>query len=169
MKQAPSLLLFLSSLAMVFNACKDSYPKMSMEIVKERFEAFNKHDLQNMHVYYTDSATLETSSLEKPQKGVPAIREAYSRYFAASPDLKYDITRIYCSGDTAVIVEFNSTGTILKREAGVPEYMQGKKYTLKNFSVFDMRNHKISAERTCFDQVAFLRQVGFFEQKAAKE
>jgi steroid delta-isomerase-like uncharacterized protein len=160
--------LLLAFSCLFFAACKDSYPRISMEIVRERFEAFNKHDLKNLYLYYTDSATLETSSLEGRPKGREAVKEAYARYFTASPDLKYEITHIGCSGDTTVFVEFNSTGTILNREAGVPEYMQGKKYVLKNCSVFEMKDHKIKAERCYFDQVAFLRQMGFFEQEKGK-
>jgi steroid delta-isomerase-like uncharacterized protein len=161
-------LLLTSFVCLAMSACKDSYPRISMEIVRERFEAFNKHDLKDLNLYYTDSATLETSSLESRQNGLAAVREAYVRYFKSSPDLKYEITHIGCSGDTAVFVEFLSTGTILSREAGVPEYMLGKKYVLKNCSVFKMKDHKITAERSYFDQVAFLKQMGFFEQSNTK-
>jgi ketosteroid isomerase-like protein len=43
--------------------------------------------------------------------------------------------------------------------------MKGKKYTINYCAIFTIKNGKIVKETDYFDQVAFLRQVGFFDQK----
>ena len=43
-------------------------------------------------------------------------------------------------------------------------YMLDKKYSLQNCTILEIRNHKIVRDASYFDQVSFLRQVGFFEQ-----
>jgi len=88
----------------------------------------------------------------------------YGRHFTSSPDLKYIITHIFIDGNTAV-VEYTSNGTITKLEPAVPEYMRGRRYALKNITRFTIKNRKIAQSITYFDQLSFLRQAGFFEQK----
>jgi hypothetical protein len=41
--------------------------------------------------------------------------------------------------------------------------MRGKKYTLQGCAVFVLKDNKIVKETDYFDQVAFLRQAGFFD------
>ena len=55
-------------------------------------------------------------------------------------------------------------GTMAKPENGEPAYMEGKKYTLQCCAIFVMKNNKIVKETNYFDQVAYLKQVGFFDQ-----
>jgi len=43
--------------------------------------------------------------------------------------------------------------------------MKGKKYTLNYCAILTISKNKITKETDYFDQVAFLRQVGFFDQK----
>jgi len=45
-----------------------------------------------------------------------------------------------------------------------PDYMRGKKYSLQNCTRMSIMNGKITWQVSYFDQVAFLKQVGFFEQ-----
>ena len=95
--------------------------------------------------------------------GPAGITEAYTRYYKSTPDLIYTVTNIIKAGDN-VIVEYSWSGTMSKPEAGEPTYMEGKKYTLKSCVIFVIKNNKIVKETNYFDQVAFLRQVGFFDQ-----
>ena len=43
-----------------------------------------------------------------------------------------------------------------------------KKYLLKNIVRIDIDGNKITGEYTYFDQVSFLKQMGFFDQKKNK-
>jgi hypothetical protein len=55
-------------------------------------------------------------------------------------------------------------GTMSDPKGGEPDYMKGKKYTLKACAIFVLKDNKIVKETDYFDHVAFLRQVGFFDQ-----
>lgn len=131
-------------------------------VVKAHFEALNRHDLTALAAQYAPSAVLRSMSWEGTHVGPAAVRTDFGRYFATSPDLRYVITRLVVAPG-AVTVEYTSTGTMTKPEAGEPSYMDGKVYTLRNCSVFTIAKDLITEESTYFDQLAFLRQVGFFD------
>jgi hypothetical protein len=61
-------------------------------------------------------------------------------------------------------VEYTFGGTLSNPEAGTPEYMKDKKYMTQGCVIFVLKGNKIVKETNYFDQVAFLRQVGFFDQ-----
>ncbi len=132
-------------------------------IVTAKFNAMNKHDTGAIAQLYADSASVESPNWQGAIKGPAAVRDAYARYFQSSPDLRYSITNLVV-GRTSVVVEYTSEGTIEHNEEGVPEYMRGKHYVLKNITRMDIADGRIVAEATYFDQVSFLRQMGFFEQ-----
>jgi uncharacterized membrane-anchored protein YitT (DUF2179 family) len=64
------------------------------------------------------------------------------------------------------LVEYSSNSTTQALEMKAEDsYMKDKKYMLRNCTKLKFEKDKIIEETTYFDQVAFLRQVGFFEQK----
>ncbi|HWA35189.1 MAG TPA: nuclear transport factor 2 family protein [Cyclobacteriaceae bacterium] len=131
-----------------------------------KFEAMNSHNLDALGNLYSDSARIQSLGFEPTEIGPAGIKGVYTRYFASTPDLKFEISRITTS-DESVFIEYTSSGTMQQSplEAVIPAYMIGKPYTLKNCTRIDVRDGKIVAEMTYFDQLAFLRQMGFFEQK----
>lgn len=139
--------------------------RMNMhQLVNYLFDAMNQHNAVAIAQLYAENAEIESPNWEGVKKGAASAQEIYSRYFTSSPDLKYIITGIYIDSAT-VIVEYTSDGTMLQLEANTPKYMLGKHYTLKNITRLQIVNEKIIRSVTYFDQVAFLRQVGFFDQK----
>lgn len=158
LKQTCSLLLLIACFIV---SCKQ--PSTLKELVYKRFDAMNKHDLKGIDTLYADSALIESPNFAAPEKGKAGIHSVYNRYFISSPDLVYTITKIL-TGDSSVTIEFTSTGTIKHLEGGGPAYMLDKKYTLQNCTILEIRNNKILRDVSYFDQVAFLRQVGFFDQ-----
>ncbi len=124
----------------------------------------NSHDTVAIANMYADDAYIESPNWEEVKRGPSAIREIYKRYFISSPDLKFTIINII-TNDTAIVIEYYSSGTMQNLEGNAPEYMRGKKYTLKNCARMNMKNGKITEQRYYFDQVSFLKQVGFFDQK----
>ena len=161
MKTQYYFLLFTACLVSVAS-CKQT-ALSNTDLVKLRFNAMNKHDLSAIEALYSDSALIESPNLSAPEKCKKGIHSMYSRYFKASPDLVYTITRIL-PGDSSIAVEFTSTGTMKYLEDGGPAYMLDKKYSLHNCTILEIRNHTIVRDASYFDQVSFLRQVGFFEQ-----
>ncbi len=135
-----------------------------MQIVQKKFDMLNRHDLDHFADIYSDTARIESVGFDKPRTGIAGLKEAYGRYFKTSPDMTYTISRITAGAD-CVAVEYESVGTMTNLEGGSPEYMRGKKYTLKNCTVFHIQNGKITDESSYFDQLAFLRQMDYFNQK----
>jgi steroid delta-isomerase-like uncharacterized protein len=154
------LILVLSIVA----ACSPSNDDLKT-IVDAKIDAMNQHDLDALGKLYADSARVESVGFEKIETGPEGIRGAYKRYYASTPDLKFEINNIIY-GDHSAVIEYSYSGTMQQSplEAVIPEYMIGKKYTLKTCTRIDVANGKIVREMTYFDQLAFLRQMGFFEQ-----
>ena len=117
-----------------------------------------------MTALYSDSTKLESPNWEGIKTGQAEVRETYSRYFTSTPDMQHEINNIIAT-DSAVIIEYAFYGTLLNPEQNTPEYMRGKKYKLSACTVMSVRNGKITKQQTYFDQVSFLKQVGFFNQK----
>ncbi|OCX53638.1 hypothetical protein BEL04_04915 [Mucilaginibacter sp. PPCGB 2223] len=139
-------------------------PLASQLIIRHHFEALNKHDLVELAKDYAGNAKVRSASWDGNHIGPEAVTEAYARYFHTSPDLKYTITDVIYS-DTSAVISYTSTGTMINLEGGSPAYMQGKRYTLNNCTVMHIKAGKIVDEATYFDQVSFLRQMDFFNQK----
>lgn len=134
----------------------------NIQLVTALFDKMNKHDTVAIAGYFSDSAMLESPNWEGQEKGKQGATKVYSRYFKSTPDLQYNITNIVARDD-AVVVEYTFAGTFSNPEAGTPEYMRNRKYVLKGSTRFNIVNHLISYSISYFDQVAFLRQVGFFD------
>ncbi len=133
-------------------------------LVRQHFDALNKHDVNALVKLYSDSAQLESSGWEGRAKGHEAVREKYGRYFATSPDLKYTINNMVLDNGNSVVIEYTSSGTMVNLEKEVPDYMRGKPYTLKNSTRLEFLDGKVVKSVTFFDQLSFLQQMGFFDQ-----
>ncbi len=136
----------------------------NIKLIYQLFDALNAHDTAALKTFCDDSIHIQSPNWEGLQTGLHAIAVVYQRYFSGTPDLKYAITNIISTNDDAV-VEYTFTGTFTNPEPGTPEYMRDKKYSLKACSRMDIVTGKITNSVTYFDQVSFLRQVGFFDQK----
>ncbi|MFI5138627.1 MAG: nuclear transport factor 2 family protein [Sphingobacteriales bacterium] len=136
----------------------------SSKLIDDHFKALASHNVKAIAMGYADSAKVYSPNWEGAKTGPSGITEVYTRYFASSPDLTYHVTRIINAGEN-IVVEYTSAGTLSNPEGNTPAYMKDKKYTLNYCVVFTIKNDKIIMETDYFDQVAFLRQVGFFDQK----
>jgi steroid delta-isomerase-like uncharacterized protein len=126
-------------------------------------DALNRHDTDAIAKMYSDDAQLESPNWQGVKTGSAGAIEVYGRYFISTPDLQQKITHLITT-DSNIVIEYVSSGTLLHPEKSTPEYMRGKKYTLQNCTRLDVINGKIVRQMNYFDQVAFLRQVGFFDQ-----
>jgi len=151
------LLLFLVALGnCVFS--------QTSKLIDDHFKALSAHDVKAIAAGYSDDAKVVSPNWEGEKTGQAGLTEVYTRYFSSTPDLTYKVNNIIYAGDN-VVVEYDSGGTLSNPEKGTPDYMKGKKYSLKYCTIFTIKDGKIIREVDYFDQVAFLRQVGFFEPK----
>lgn len=128
-------------------------------VIEDHFKAINSHDVKTIEAGYTSDAQLFSPNWE----GANNAGDVFTRYFKSTPDLLYQVKSIINAKNT-IVVEYTFSGTLTNPEAGTPDYMKGKKYTLQGCAIFTMKDDKIVKETNYFDQVAFLRQVGFFDQ-----
>lgn len=133
-------------------------------LATEWINILNKHDTIALAAMYSDSVALESPNWEGVRTGRAVVKETYSRYFASTPDMQEEINDIIGT-DSSIVIEYTFAGTLLNPEKNTPEYMRGKKYKLSACTVMNIRKGKITSQQTYFDQVSFLRQVGFFDQK----
>ncbi|MBS1918047.1 MAG: ester cyclase [Bacteroidetes bacterium] len=136
--------------------------KITKDVAVKWFALVNKQDTISLTALYSFNAQIVSPNWEGPKTGAAEITHVYARYFSSTPDLAHTITNIIAT-DTAVIIEYVFSGTLKNPEANTPEYMRGKKYSLSACTIMSVRDGKIIKQQTYFDQVAFLRQVGFFE------
>ena len=134
------------------------------KLIEDHFAALNRHDVKAIAAGYADSAKVYSPNWEGAKSGRAGITDVYARYFTSTPDLSYKVVNIIYAGDN-IVVEYSVTGTLSNPEGATPAYMKDKKYMLNYCAIFTIKNGKITKETDYFDQVAFLRQVGFFDQK----
>ena len=132
-------------------------------LIEDHYKALNAHDVKAVASEYAAEAQIFSPNWDGSKNGGEGAAEVYSRYFKSTPDLAYTVTNTINAGNT-VVVEYTFSGTLSNPEAGTPDYMKGKKYTTQGCAVFVLKDNKIVKETDYFDQVAFLRQVGFFDQ-----
>ena len=152
-------LLLLCLICVVATSCGNG----NKSLIQHHFNALNRHDLKQLVADYDAKAQVTSSGWDGIHNGTGEVNKAYSRYFHATPDLRFDIGNVYFSSDSVAVVEYTQSGTLAAPEHGEPTYMAGKKYILNTCTIFTIKNSKIVKETTYFDQVSFLRQVGFFE------
>ena len=105
-------------------------------LIRTWIELLNKHDTVAIANMYSDSAHLESPNWEGIKTGPAEIKTVYARYFSGTPDLHHLITHLITT-DSSIVVEYISEGTFMNPENG--------------------------SQKNYFDQVAFLKQVGFFD------
>jgi steroid delta-isomerase-like uncharacterized protein len=158
MLMASIIIVFIS---LFFPACRTITEN---SLANQWIDALNHHDTNAIAKMYDDSATIESPNWEGVKTGPDEIRTIYRRYFSSTPDLTQKITHVLTS-DSCVVIEYDSWGTLQNPEKLTPDYMRGKKYLLHNCTRMSLNKGKIMRQQTFFDQVSFLRQMGFFEER----
>ena len=133
------------------------------QLVQQRFAALNRHDAGAVASQYATNALILSPNFEKPETGKQGAKNVYQRYFTTSPDMVYTLMAV-SAGDSAVTVEYTFGGTMKHLEASVPAYMKDKPYLIKACEVLQLKDGRIIRDESYFDQVSFLKQMGFFEQ-----
>ncbi|HVM87290.1 MAG TPA: nuclear transport factor 2 family protein [Puia sp.] len=138
--------------------------KESRSVAITWVDLLNKHDSTKLSQLYSENTQINSPNWGGTKTGRAEVKTIYNRYFVSTPDLSYIINNIIAT-DTAAVVEYNFSGTLANPESTTPAYMKGKKYNLKGCTVIHIRKGKIIRQDFYFDQVTFLRQMGFFDQK----
>jgi steroid delta-isomerase-like uncharacterized protein len=156
-----SLLILLATIGLSYGQKENSG---NLKLAQAWIKNLSVADTVALANMYADTARIESPNWTSSKTGGAAIREIYCRYFTTSPDLTHSVSSIF-TNDNTIVIEYISSGTMVNLEKDSPEYMRGKKYTLKNCTRMNVTDGRITGQASYFDQVAFLRQVGFFDQK----
>ncbi|MBS0029831.1 nuclear transport factor 2 family protein [Chitinophaga sp. 22321] len=142
MKNSLFLLLALSFSGCVQPGGKISLANANTVVVKDLFEAFNKHDWNTLAACYKDTALFLDPSLGReavPQTHAQIIKK-YQELQQMFPDVQDEVVTMY--GDkNHITVEFISSGT----------GTDGKKWQLPICTVFTVDDGKIESDHTYYD------------------
>lgn len=114
----------------------------NVQLTREMFETFNRHEWKKMAEFYAVDALFLDPSLgtDFVKQTHSQTVEKYSGLQSAFPDIKDDVTGLYSSEDK-VIVEFISTGTSAN----------GMRLRLPIVSVLTFKNGLIIRDATYYD------------------
>lgn len=155
--------VYLILLIFSCHACL-SKTTQAQKTVNRFFTAVNAHDTIAIARLFSADSKGESPNWGSVQTGGNDIAHEFARNFAGDSILKLNITNII-DAKNSIIAEYDFSGRISSTAPEVPAYMHGKSYDFKACSIFDISGDKITRIRSYFDQVAFLKQMGFFEQR----
>ena len=129
-----------------------------VELVERLTDAWNAHDPDAIaHCYARDAVSLDVT-LTDALHGRTAIRNAAAMYLRAFPDIRFEIRRVACDGDT-VCEEWRATATHDGDLMGLPA--TGRRAESIGCNVMRVGSDgRIYEETTYWDATGLYRQLG---------
>ena len=147
-KLAPMIaVLFFSQYPSMANAV-DTQPATTRQTVEALFEAFNRHDLDDVVTLYDDSIKLVTPSFPEARYGLEFVRDEYRGHFENIPGVHNAVTRIIVEGDYAA-VQFTASWE------QPTETDPGARGEIHIAAIIKVVNGKIVEDTAYFDRKAF--------------
>jgi steroid delta-isomerase-like uncharacterized protein len=131
-----------------------------VEAARRYDEAFNAQDADARLSNLTPDTQVTLpggTTLSGPEQVVAIAR----RFWEALPDGRISSEHEVAAGDTVVTegtLTGTHSGTFRSPQGDIPA--SGNHLSLRYVSVKEIRDGKVAAERLCFDQLEFLRQIG---------
>lgn len=120
--------------------------------------AVNSGDADQVLALYTDDALWEEVAIGLAARGPDEIRAHLDGLFTAVPDITFDVTSGFVSGDRAV-VEWVVSGTYSSDFPGLPPAAD-QRFSFRGASVFELADGKIRRYTEYWDAYLFLVQLG---------
>ncbi|MEO6521065.1 MAG: nuclear transport factor 2 family protein [Mucilaginibacter sp.] len=111
------------------------------KLIEVHFEKLNRHDIEKIATDYSADTKINSTGFDDVRTGPAQVKIIFNRYFSSSPDLHYTIKNIIYT-DTTATVEYESAGSIPADDFTSPVYMRGKKYTLRNCTVYHIKDDR---------------------------
>lgn len=131
------------------------------DAIEAGVRALNTGDMEGFLANYTHDATLWLAGMPAEAKGKDQIRQAVQIYFTAFPGFQLTVKVLIESADW-VAAEHHFTGTntgpSMTPSGEIPA--TGKTVELMSADIFEFRGAKIIAQRTYFDNLALMTQLG---------
>ena len=127
-------------------------------VVQKIIKAVNRHDVDAEMEYMAEDMTYVNDSVGTSDKN--GFRDALVMFYAAFPDVKYQVNQMVSEGDT-VVVELTVTGTHKGEFLGVPP--TSKKINTHLAVVMELEAGKVKRWRTYTDTATLMRQLEAIE------
>ena len=121
------------------------------------WNAWNNRDVEAIARCAAEDYEAEGDALPTPIKGQDGLREFARMYIAAFPDLHFDITEQFASGDD-VVTCWTATGTHRGELMGVSA--TGRWTEVHGCNVSQFRQGKLAHSRIYWDSATLMRQLG---------
>jgi predicted ester cyclase len=134
----------------------------NIRITKAALEAFEAHDMDRFVSFMSESVLDHVPGRSEPLKGREAVREDNIGFLAIYPDVTYEITQIFGSGDMVCaqgVVKGTNTGPIPGPD-GKQLPPTNKSFRVPACFVVRIEDGKISEIYEYLDRLEFSTQLG---------
>lgn len=130
-------------------------------IVRNFFDAFNRHDLDSAVATLTPDFALEDVASGQTFHGPEGGRQWLQGFLTALPDAHAELTNALVAGDW-VFTEHTGTGThagpLISPNGEIPP--TGRSIELQIAELYQLQEDKIALMRAYYDSATLLRQLG---------
>jgi len=148
MKTAVLILLVTCAASVAANAAMSGASRAehrSVALIREKFEAFNRHDVEAIGKSYASTATLHSPDYPSLVGNEP-IADTYRKLFAAVPDAKDDLETLEDSANH-VYAQFVMSGHLMGA--------QDKPINVRIVSIYTVKDGRIVEDATYYDRKSF--------------
>ncbi len=128
-----------------------------LEAARANSAAMNAQALDRYVDTFTEDLVWEGDFLPAPLNGPAAAAQTMEAFYAAFPDLHFEVQREFASGDQGAIC-WRVTGTHRGDFAGIPP--TGRRVEYNACAIFQVRDGKIARLRTYVPTGVILQQLG---------
>lgn len=118
---------------------------------------WNEQDLEGVPAVFSEDAVYEDVAAERVMEGHEEIRRWWAENFAAVPDFKIEVVRVFATADMAGC-EWTMSGTHTGDYPTIPA--TGKAFSVRGASIAQVEAGKVVRWTDYYDMLAFLTQLG---------
>jgi steroid delta-isomerase-like uncharacterized protein len=126
-------------------------------VINDVLAAWNSHDTEKTASFYADDIVYEDIGFSKTARGKEELRVFLNNFFAAFPDLNFELKSSFISGNW-YCAEWVWSGTHKVDMPGLPA--TGKRFSIRGVSVGELKEGKIKRSSDYYNKMDFLQQVG---------
>ena len=137
--------------------------QLTEQEVRQMIAVVNSRNVEAIVDQYAEDATYQVPSMEKPLQGKAEIRGFLTGSFAAFPDWKMDVSRVYVTGNDIVVVDSvrgTHTGPLAQTH-GQPIAPTNKKFVQEQMTRVVLNEHgKVKSLRSYGNPAELSQQLG---------
>jgi len=159
------LIIFSLSLAFLFltfqltTSCqKTDYKQKINPLLDKYLEAWNIGNLEELDAITSTDFELRINPDFKPKIGQKVLKEEITNTRNAFPDFHLSVEKKLFVGDSAVVIQWNLTGTNTGKSNMPPT---GNEVNIPGFSVIFFADNLLTGEWIAFSDLAWVTQLGF--------